>query len=234
MIRQRLKYTTNHQISKLMKGILFVFLLFIFGALQAQDGRPIQKDRLLWTELKVEKEISKDLEIELSHSLRWDADVSDLYRNFSQIGAQYDIVKWFSVKVGYRYAYSDQGYQRLFAVAGFDYSIENFKIDWNNRYEYTNERLDGEDNEHRLREKVSLKYKKKKWFVTPSIYGELFLPFGQGQNFPDIDRVRYGTSLDLDLTKDHTISIGASTQDTYKKKRINRDFIFMAEYKFAF
>ncbi len=225
-----------HQSPNNMKIRLIIIALICVNSFSmfSQDGRRIEKDKQLWTEIKIEKEITKNLEAQLSHSLRWDENVSTLYRSFTQLTVGYDFTKWFTTKLGYRNAYGDEGYKRLIAIAAFDIDFKPWKIDWNNRFEYTKEKSEDEVDNTRIREKISLKYDNKKWLFAPSIYGEIFLPLGNAQAITDTEKIRYGMMIDVPLSKNHEIVIGTSIQDAYKKKKINRDLIFSIDYEFKF
>lgn len=183
--------------------ICAVILGFISSNLMAQVN-----DAGLWTNISLEKKISKKISIVASEELRFNENISELGTFFTEIGPQFKVYKGFNAGISYRFIQKrqlDDSYSirhRINTDLSYRFKIKDFTFSLRERYQiqYGENYFigEGETAKTTLRSKLSIKYRiNKKWDA--SVFGEVFNPLFTGETYSS--DFRTGAGIDYQIIK---------------------------------
>lgn len=146
----------------------FILLLFFPFLLIAQE-----QDFQQWSKIGVSYDLNKDLSVSLDQGLRFRENASLPDVTFSNLSLKYDLIKKWSVAVGYRYitdfdlSQNTSTIHRIYADVNYRKKKKRWLMKNRLRYQYQEENFT-------LRDKVSLSYNIRKTPLEPFTAFELF------------------------------------------------------------
>ena len=152
----------------------FILLLFCPFLLIAHE-----QDFQLWSKVGASYDLNKDLSVSLDQGFRARENASLPDVTFSNLSLKYDLIKKWSVAIGYRYitdfdlSQNTSTSQRIYTDINYRKKKKRWLMKNRLRYQYQEEIFT-------LRDKVSLSYNIRKTPLEPFINFELFL---KGSNF---------------------------------------------------
>ena len=152
----------------------FILLLFCPFLLIAQE-----QDFQLWSKVGASYDLNKDLSVSLDQGFRARENASLPDVTFSNLSLKYDLIKKWSVAIGYRYitdfdlSQNTSTSQRIYTDINYRKKKKRWLMKNRLRYQYQEEIFT-------LRDKVSLSYNIRKTPLEPFTNFELFL---KGSNF---------------------------------------------------
>ncbi len=171
--------------------VILLLVMAIPKALNAQETKVVQYLQL-WTGLEVEKSFFSSLTISLKEELRLEKDISQVDNLLTQVGAEYDINKNFSVGGKYRYVRnrgSEGHYEnksRFMIDLKYKADIRDFSFQYRLRQqrevESMNLFLGEESSEKHIRHRITFNYNKLKK-IRPSISAEVFQLYELHESF---------------------------------------------------
>lgn len=224
-----------------MKKIFSGCLLFISCfSLPAQN-----EDAGLWTDITVEKKISRSSSVYVNESFRFSENISELSTFFTEAGVQKKLLKNLSFTLSYRFINKrepDDSYaqrHRYFADISFRKKIAAMSISFRTRiqsqvenYFLPSEKLYGNTPENYWRNKISLRYQSSKKFK-PFIAAEIWYPLNNPKK-KLVDNLRCSGGFQYELNKRNTIEISYIIEKELQQKNPATDFITALSYTFAF
>ena len=199
----------------------FLFLLIVLMPLFAWAQK---EDFRTWYNLELEGELFKLVDFTVSPELRlWD-NSTRLESVLGRTNLSVPVTKFLRLGVRYRYQidYVRKDYTRYIHRYGFyaelDYRIERLRMAYRAIYqnEYTNFRRseDGRIPETQHRHKISFKYRRKGWDITPLLAGEMFFTiYPKWLKYQQKFRITAG--FQYRLTKDININLHYKYQQEY-------------------
>ena len=145
--------------------ILFLFCPFLLIA-QEQDFQQ-------WSKIGVSYDFNKDLSVSLDQALRFRENASLADVTFSNLSLKYDLIKKWSVAIGYRYitdfdlSQNTSISQRIYTDINYSKKHKRWRIKNRFRFQYQEENFT-------LRDKIFLKYNIRKTPLEPFTSFELF------------------------------------------------------------
>lgn len=146
----------------------FILLLFCPFLLIAQE-----QDFQQWSKIGVSYDLNKDLSVSLDQGLRFRENASLLDVTFSNLSLKYDLIKKWSVAIGYRYitdfdmSQNTSTIHRIYSDVNYRKKKKRWLMKNRLRYQYQEENFT-------LRDKVSLSYNIRKTPLEPFTAFELF------------------------------------------------------------
>tara|TARA_B100001057_G_scaffold215444_1_gene215708 strand:- start:341 stop:958 length:618 start_codon:yes stop_codon:yes gene_type:complete len=200
----------------------FILLLFCPFLLIAQD-----QDFQQWSKIGISYDLNKDLSVSLDQGLRFRENASLPDVTFSNLSLKYDLIKKWSVAIGYRYI-TDFDLSQNISTSHRVYSDINYrkkKKRWlmKNRLRYQHQ----EEN-FTLRDKVSLSYNIRKTLLEPFTAFELFFKDSQFKKW------RYTLGASYPFLKEFDIDIYYRFQQSFNTNNPKQLYILGLgmEYKF--
>ena len=147
----------------------FILLLFCPFLLIAQE-----QDFQLWSKVGASYDLNKDLSVSLDQGFRFRENASLPDVTFSNLSLKYDLIKKWSVAIGYRYitdfdlSQNTSTSQRIYTDINYRKKKKRWLMKNRLRYQYQEEIFT-------LRDKVSLSYNIRKTPLEPFTNFELFL-----------------------------------------------------------
>ncbi|MFZ2339803.1 MAG: DUF2490 domain-containing protein [Bacteroidales bacterium] len=196
-----------------MKKILLVMLVVINTAAfsLAQD-----KDFGLWYSIAAEKEILKDLDLEIDVNLRTYHDAKEIEEGFADLGLGYKFNKHFSAGISYRYTQmreDDELYHprhKWFADFRAKTALGDFDISGRIRFQQRYKTYFEDENDKESKELLRLRgkaaYDIPKFPLNPFVTTELFMPiFGQVSR--TVDKQRFTGGFEYNISKKHSLEL---------------------------
>jgi len=191
--------------------LLFVLVL---ASLNAVSQRSIG---MLWADVGIKGEITKDLEYGVSFTSRVSAAPNQTF--FPQVTVKYKVTKWFKPSVDYRGVYKLDEYgnylfsNRLNFNTEFKYAKKRLDLRARLRYQYsfnTLNSISGYDAEfdQAVRLKTQFQYDLKNTFFSPIISFELFYNPAFGPSGRQFSKYRGFAGVALEIDGPHDISLG--------------------------
>ena len=146
----------------------FILLLFCPFLLIAQE-----QDFQQWSKIGVSYDLNKDLSVSLDQGLRFRENASLPDVTFSNLSLKYDLIKKWSVAIGYRYitdfdlSQNTSTSHRIYTDVNYRKKKKRWLMKNRLRYQYQEEKFT-------LRDKVSLSYNIRKTPLEPFTAFELF------------------------------------------------------------
>jgi long-subunit fatty acid transport protein len=207
-----------------MKKITLYLSLLCFLSVKSQT------DFGLWSNIAVEKEISKKMEIQLEEELRFNQNVGRLNSLLTEAGFKYKINKYYSLGASYRFTYyTENRFGNRFTLSNqVKYKIEDFTLNY--RLNLQTDFSTKDPVEYKIRNKFGVDYKiNKRWEI--GVSGELFYSFYYNRNRFDRYRLAYG--VDYSFKKRHKLSASLMFQQEFNVANPESDVILAFKYKYS-
>jgi len=185
----------------------------------------------LWTNISVEKEVIKNLELSLEEEARFSSSSFQLDRLITEINASYKFNKYYNLGAGYRFTYYTKGVigSRFTLSNKVKYKLADFTLNY--RLNFQTDIKTNDAIYYKIRNRIGVGYKiNKKW--STEIKGELFYSMYNYGNLWDRYRISYG--LDYKINKHHKINPNMMFQQEFNVAAPEKDFIFSIKYKYSF
>ena len=200
----------------------FILLLFCPFLLIAQE-----QDFQLWSKVGASYDLNKDLSVSLDQGFRARENASLPDVTFSNLSLKYDLIKKWSVAIGYRYitdfdlSQNTSTSHRIYTDINYRKKKKRWLMKNRLRYQYQEEIFT-------LRDKVSLSYNIRKTPLEPFINFELFL---KGSNF---NKWRYTLGASYPFLKEFDIDAYYRLQQSFNTNNPKQLHILGLgiEYKF--
>lgn len=197
-----------------MKKILLLMLVLINTASLTLAQK---KDFGIWYYVAAEKEILKDLDLEVDVNLRTYHNAGEVEEGFIDLGLGYKLTDFLSAAVSYRFTQMKEDdehfhprhkwfadFRAKTALGDFDVSG---RIRFQQRYKtYFEDENDKETKEH-LRFRVKAAYDIPKFPLNPFVTAELFLPIFDDNVDRTVDKQRYTGGFEYNISKKHSIEL---------------------------
>ena len=208
-----------------MRGIyLIICFMIIFCQLKGQEYSPRFQDAELWTALNLKKKINKKLDISSTIAYRVQNNASDFKSSFVQFNLKYDLLKKLYVGASYRYVNRPESdYEHIWMFRSrYRYRLKPFDLSTRFRYDY---RVDESTNTRQVfRQKVQLKYRRKKKFYRPFVFYEFF--YQKSFKYSDHNRYRLGIGTELKLNKKSSLELSYFLQSDQNQPRPEDNYVF--------
>lgn len=186
--------------------LLIAFSLSFSYTLKSQNEEKRINDFNTWTGFKIQKGITKKLDVFVAPQLRLDG--TKVLKYFGELGLKYKISKNFSTEGGYRYTIDSKKkggtkpVQRTFL--DLNGKLKQGDLQYKMRLRYTNDKdLEDLDISNKLRLKIDFEYDIPKSKLSPSIFVE---PFRSIED-KAFSKYRFGLSADYKISKKIDISL---------------------------
>ena len=200
----------------------FILLLFCPFLLIAQE-----QDFQQWSKIGVSYDLNKDLSVSLDQGIRFRENASLPDVTFSNLSLKYDLIKKWSVAIGYRYItdfdLSQNSYtiQRIYTDVNYRKKKKRWLMKNRLRYQYQEENFT-------LRDKVSLSYNIRKTPLEPFTAFELFFKDSEFKKW------RYTLGASYPFLKEFDIDVYYRLQQSFNTNNPKQLYILGLgmEYKF--
>ncbi len=225
------------QLIRLFKQkILIIFIITYSSVAYAQE-----EDMELWTGIQIEENITKKLKTSFEQEFRFNENISNTKKIYSELGLSYKINKNIRIAASYRFEKNqkieDYYVNRHCFYAGITLKnkIKRFALAFRTQYKtkyvssYSEEY--GSVPKNYLRNKLSLKYNIKKNPVTPFFYCESFyqLDNPEGNEF---DKIRYALGVDYKINKKNNLNIFYMLQKQFNVNSPVQSYIIGIGYQY--
>lgn len=173
------------------------------------------KDAGLWASIELEKKINQKIAFQLSENIRWNENITEIGTSFTEVGADYRLLKNLKFGVTYRFSQKKQvdDFYSLRHRYAFNasYKLKIKKININvraqlqSRYKNIHTDENGKIPNNYLRYKVTLKYNLERRY-TPFISTECW---NQLNNIKgnQIDKIRYQIGVEYEINKFSSLTL---------------------------
>lgn len=176
-----------------------------------------KKDFGMWYSITAEKEILKDLDLEVDVNLRTYHDVKEIEEGFADFGLGYKFNKHLSAGISYRYTQTredDELYHprhKWFADFRAKTALGDFDVSGRLRFQqryktYFEDENDKESKEH-LRFRIKTAYDIPKFPLNPFVTAELFLPVFDDNVNRTVDKQRFTGGFKYNISKKHSVEL---------------------------
>ena len=198
-------------------------------------------DAGLWTNITLKKKIAKHLDACLTEELRFNENITELGTFYTDIGAEYEILKGFKAGAFYRFIFKrrlDDSYSKAHRYY-FELSYANnikrvqlgYRIRFQSQYKDYNTSPEGHVPADYLRQKIHLGINTKTRF-DPYLDGEIW--YHLNPPWSSFDAIRISTGIITRITKHHFIDTGFIFQKEFNVKEPVTDYILFLGYKIVF
>ena len=200
----------------------FILLLFSPFLLIAQE-----QDFQQWSKIGVSYDLNKDLSVSLDQGLRFRENASLPDVTFSNLSLKYDLIKKWSVAIGYRYitdfdlSQNTSTSHRIYSDINYRKKKKRWLMKNRLRYQYQEENFT-------LRDKVSLSYNIRKTPLEPFTAFELFFKDSEFKKW------RYTLGASYPFLKEFDIDVYYRLQQSFNTNNLKQLHILGLgmEYKF--
>lgn len=207
-----------------MKKIAFYFSLLCFMSVKSQT------DVGLWSNIAVEKELSKKMELQLEEELRFNQNVTRLNSLLTELSFKYKFNKYYSLGASYRFTYyTKNSFGNRFTLSNqVQYKIEDFTLNY--RFNFQTDFSTIDPIEYKIRNRLGIDYKfNKHWEI--GVKGELFYSIYYDRNI--FDRYRFSFGVDHKLNKHHKLSSSLMFQREFNVPNPEADVVIGLGYKYS-
>lgn len=208
----------------MLKKVAFLICVLSFFSLRSQN------DFGLWTNLAVEKEITKKFEIQVEGEGRFNQNVTRLNSLLSELSVKYKFNKYYALGASYRFTYyTKNAFGNRFTLSNqVKYKIEDFTLNY--RLNLQSDLSDVDPVEYKIRNRIGVDYKiNKHWEL--GLTGELFYSFYYNRNM--FDRYRFAFGVDHKLNKHHKIGASLMFQQEFNVADPQSDVVLGLGYKYS-
>jgi predicted porin len=206
-------------------------LLLILSLLPLISNAQLVSDAKLWAGISVNKKIN-NLEISFSEEIRMDENASHVDKFFSELGAEYKVLKGFYVALNYRYSrdndYESKNYDMKHRIDfGLTYKrkFNNLGASFRTKIQ-TKNGTPGENNPTFSRNKFLVKYKLENK-LTPFIAYEFYFQFNEEKV---INRTRLSLGSSYKLNKKNSIKAFYMFESKFNVKNLKHNHIYGISY----
>lgn len=200
----------------------FILLLFCPFLLIAQE-----QDFQLWSKVGASYDLNKDLSVSLDQAFRFRENASLPDVTFSNLSLKYDLIKKWSVAIGYRYitdfdlSQNTFNSHRIYSDINYRKKKKRWLMKNRLRYQYQEENFT-------LRDKVSLSYNIRKTPLEPFTAFELFFKDSEFKKW------RYTLGASYPFLKEFEIDVYYRLQQSFNTNNLKQLHILGLgiEYKF--
>jgi len=220
---------------------LNIFFIIILGGfplgMSAQEN-----DFQVWTDLSVNKELNKKLDLTFEQNLRYGNNVTELSKSYSNLSAGYSVTNFLKLSFMYRFVlrnktdYFAKGHSFAFDAA-LKHKFNHVKFSMRNRLMYKYSEILSSDYgkipDRYYRTKLGMVYNIRKFPLSPSVSVESFLliPKGDPATF---DAIRTSFGLDYPISKHHEIEAYWLNEWGLNAESGINDFILGLSYSYSF
>jgi hypothetical protein len=172
-------------------------------------------DAALWTNITIEKEVIKNLDLILTEEVRFNENITEAGSFFTDIGAEYRIAKGFKAGIFYRNIHKrqpDDSYSRnnrFYTDVSYRQKVKRFEVSYRVRFQVQyngyNTSETGHLPEWYFRQKIHFGYNTKSRF-DPYLDGEFW--YWINPEWSRFDNVRISAGIVTRITKKHSIDTG--------------------------
>jgi len=213
-----------------MNKKLLLILLMLPTFLKSQ----VVSDAHLWSAVSVSKKIN-DFEFSFSEELRFDENFTHVDKLFSEIGAEYKIIKGLSVSANYRFNrdndYESGNYDlknRFDIKVDYKYKYNNFQFGFRTKFQ-TQTAPSYKNNTTYNRNKFSIKYKMENPF-TPYIYYEFYYQFNDQKV---INRNRFSLGTKYKINENNAVKLFYIFENRFNVKNLEHSHIWGVSYSIS-
>jgi len=198
-------------------------------------------DAGLWTNITLKKKITKRFDAYLTEELRFNENITELGTIYTDIGAEYEILKGFKAGAFYRHIYKrrlDDSYSkanRYYIDLSYGNNIKRFELGYRIRFQQAykdyNTSPDGHAPINFIRQKIHLGINTKTRF-DPYLDGEIW--YHLKPPWSEFDNIRISAGIVTRITKHHFIDTGFIYQQEFNVADPVTDYILSLEYKIVF
>ena len=212
--------------------ILLLFCTFTVSLAQINDFE-------LWSGVQLRKNITKKLRVSFEEEIRFNENISDIKKFYSEIGLSYRLNKHIRFAARYRFTenktilsyYSTR--HRIMADISLRYKISRLFIAFRSRYQikyidiYSSET--GFVPRNHSRNKLSLKYNIRKNPVSPFTSGELYYQLNNPEG-NQLDKLRYTAGFEYNINKKNSFDIYFRIQQQINVNNPVKSYIIGVKY----
>jgi len=213
-----------------MRFLCLLFLLSLMANELAAQESAHRDDFELWLSASISKKLHKKLTAQLSLADRFENNARFQKVAFVEPSLSYKLHKRIETGIAYRFSYDPLDLDReakLISRSTFTHRIKPINISYRIR-------LDKELNSLKLlntfRNRVSIRYKRKKHKLSPGISAELFTNNRKRGWIADKLRVRAG--FHYRVNKRHRFTLAYIIQREFNQSSPNQDFILSTAYRY--
>ncbi len=198
-------------------------------------------DAGLWTNITLEKAITKDLDAVLTEEVRMNENITEVGSFFTDIGAEYKIIKGVKAGLFYRYINKRQPdnsymrYHRIYTDLSYKHKFGRFEAGYRARFQLQykgyNTTETGHVPEWYFRQKISLTYNTKSRF-DPYLGCEIWYLIDPV--WSRFDNLRLSAGTDIRITKIHSLEVGYIIDKEFNVNDPWTSYIIFAGYKVSF
>jgi hypothetical protein len=198
-------------------------------------------DAGLWTNITIKKKITKRFDAYLTEELRFNENITELGAFYTEIGAEYEILKGFKAGAFYRYICKrrlDDSYtkaNRYYIDLSYGNNIKRFVLGYRIRFQQAykdfNTSADGHVPINFIRQKIHLGINTKTRF-DPYLDGEIW--YHLNPPWSEFDNIRISAGIVTRITKHHFIDTGFIYQQQFNVSDPVTDYILSLGYKIVF
>lgn len=183
-----------------------------------------------WTSLEISKNISQNIEVNLSQEIRYKNNYDDFNKTFTDLSLSYKLFSSIKFIGQYRYIiYTDKEKKRISFSTKFYNQLFNFNLSYKLKTQREYEK--DESPEDNFRNKLTIKYPLKS-FITPFISYELFQII-EDERFTK-DKYRTSTGVEIDIYSNQSIEFFYTFNGEFKDTEIEGSHIWGLSYQYSF
>jgi len=201
------------------------------------------KDFQIWSTAGIEKKINKNISVSLEEEARFYNNASFLKKYFTDIGIDYEFLRFFDASVNYRfitnrdYDSNFKNQKRYYFDLSIKQSYSSFRFSFRTRYQIQQEnsiqKEMGELDEKYSRNKISIEYNIPNFPVSPNFASELFYKIDKTYN-SFFDKIRYTFGAEYSINNDNQLEIYYMIQNEINQSFPEYSYIFGVSYKYDF
>lgn len=192
---------------------LTVFLLCVMHSFSQSDDT---EDLENWSSIRLKYKLNKKWSFELEEQLRLDEDISEIRGYFTQLSAEYSLIKNLKIGGALRFVRINdndgkvQGYEnylRFHLDASYKHKINYWSLKYRFRYQNRNELSVDDYANQKLRLKAGIEYNIKNWKLDPEFSAEIFNRIGQEKEDNGFKKYRLTLGTDYKIKNIGTIGL---------------------------
>ncbi len=207
-----------------MKKYIYVLsMLFCIATSHAQ-----RKDAMLWTGISLKKSINKSLSVQLEQQLRFNQNISNVNKVFTEMSITYKVTKFYRVAASYRINTLEFSKRHRIDIDNiFRLKIKPFTFKYRIKLQINKRKNKPID--YRWRNKLTVEYRINKR-LTPYLQTELF--YRSNPTFRNFDTRRFGVGIAYRIWKKHTIKAFFIREQEFNVETPEIGFINGIKYSF--
>jgi hypothetical protein len=222
--------------------ILLLSILFILVLVQPFMVNGQENDFQLWTDISVNKKITRKWDLSFEQNLRFGNNVTQLSKSYSNLSASYAVANYLKLSVMYRFVVRNKtdyyGHGHSFAFdATLKQKLSRFKVSMRNRFMLKYSDILSSDQgkipDRYYRTKIELTYNIRKIPVNPSVSVESFLLIPKGDPLT-FDAIRTAFGLNYPFNKHQELDMYWLNEWGINSEAGINDFVLGISYSYSF